>query len=250
MAWMPSLLVALAGWLITASTLSTSSTAAEPNPCIPATFENHAFTVCRADPAQQEFRLFLQRQDGANFSQLEALPSEGLLFATNAGMFTPEYAPAGLYVENAIERKSLNTRASGYGNFHLQPNGVFWLQDGKAAVSTTADYARLKPAAEIATQSGPMLVIDGKLNPKFDDDGPSRYLRNGVGVTSAGIVAVAISEEPVSFGLFARLFRDTLECPNALYFDGSVSRLRVTGTQRELFGPPLGPLLGVYRRSK
>lgn len=230
--------------------LNASLAAADPAPCTAATFETHAFTVCRADPAQQDFRLFLQRGDGTNFSQLEQLPADGLLFATNAGMFTPEYAPAGLYIENAIERKSLNTRASGYGNFHLQPNGVFWVQDGKAAISTTADYARMKPAAEIATQSGPMLVIDGKLNPKFDDDGPSRNIRNGIGVTASGSVAVVISEEPISFGVFARLFRDTLHCPNALYFDGSVSRLRVTGEKRDLFGPPLGPLLGVYQRGK
>ncbi|MEQ1671293.1 MAG: phosphodiester glycosidase family protein, partial [Hyphomicrobium sp.] len=125
------------------------------------TFEEQAFTVCHADPAIHDIRLFLKRPDGTNFSQLEALPADGLLFATNAGMFTPEYTPAGLYIENAIERKSLNTRASGYGNFHIQPNGVFWVQDGKAAISTTADYQRLDPSAEIATQSGPMLVVNG-----------------------------------------------------------------------------------------
>ncbi len=83
-----------------------------------------------------------------------------------------EYTAAGLYIENGIERKALNTRKSGYGNFHLQPNGVFWVQDGKAAVTPTADYARLKPSADIATQSGPMLVIGGAINPKFDDNGP------------------------------------------------------------------------------
>ncbi|MEQ1652519.1 MAG: phosphodiester glycosidase family protein, partial [Hyphomicrobium sp.] len=82
----------------------------------------------------------------------------------------------------------------------------------------------------------------------FDDNGPSRYVRNGIGVTASGSIAVAISEEPVSFGTFARLFRDQLKCPNALYLDGSVSRLRVAGEKRDTFGPPLGPLLGVYSR--
>lgn len=247
LAWLKCALSLVAAMLILNPSFAATASSA---PCPAVTFESHAFTVCRADPAHHDFRLFLQRPDGTNFSQLEAIPGDGLLFATNAGMFTPEYAAAGLYIENAIERKRLNTRTSGNGNFHLQPNGVFWVQDGKAAVTPTSDFARLKPAAEIATQSGPMLVIDGKLNPKFDDDGPSRNIRNGIGVTASGSVAIAISEEPVSFGVFARLFRDMLGCPNALYFDGSVSRLRVTGEKRDLFGPPLGPILGVYQRGK
>lgn len=218
------------------------------SPCSSKTFDEQAYTVCVADPAKTDFRLFLRRADGNNYGTLEAIPSEGLLFATNAGMYTPEYAAAGLYVENGIQRKALNTRKSGYGNFHLQPNGVFWVQDGHAAVTQTSDYARLKPSPDIATQSGPMLVIDGALNPKFDDNGPSRNIRNGIGVTREGLVAVAISEEGVSFGAFARLFRDELKCPNALYFDGSVSRLLISGEKRDNFGPPLGPILGIYEK--
>lgn len=234
---------------VSVAVLTASVAAAASTPCRPLTFEDRSYTVCIADPATTDFKLYLNKPDGSSYGTLEALPGDALLFATNAGMFTPEHAPAGLYIENGIERKALNTRKSGYGNFHLQPNGVFWVQDGHAAVTPTNDYARQKPSAEIATQSGPMLVIDGKLNPKFDDDGPSRNIRNGIGVTADGHVAVAISEEPVSFGTFARLFRDPLKCPNALYFDGSVSRLRVPGQSRDTFGPPFGPMLAVYHRA-
>jgi uncharacterized protein YigE (DUF2233 family) len=222
---------------------------AENQPCAARTFEDQSFTVCLADPASMDFKLYLKRGDETLYGSLEAIPDDGLLFATNAGMYTPEYAAAGLYVENGIQRKALNTRKSGYGNFHLQPNGVFWVQDGHAAVTTTEAYARLKPSADIATQSGPMLVIAGAINPKFDDNGPSRTIRNGVGVMNDGRVAIAISEGPVSFGAFARLFRDDLKCPNALYLDGSVSRLRIAGETRDSFGPPLGPILGIYKKS-
>ncbi len=221
---------------------------AEAPACQAQSFEAHAFTVCTADPAQVSVRLFLNREDGRAYGALDALPSDKLIFATNAGMFTPEYRPAGLYIENGIEKQPLNTRSEGYGNFHLQPNGVFWLKDGTAHVSTTPEYARLKPAPALATQSGPMLVISGTINPKFDADGQSRYVRNGIGVTADGKIAVVISEEPVSFGAFARLFRDALNCPNALYLDGSVSRLLTAGAVRNTAGPQLGPLLGVYRR--
>ncbi|MEQ1714422.1 MAG: phosphodiester glycosidase family protein [Hyphomicrobium sp.] len=221
-----------------------------PNVCTLVAFEDQKFTACNADLAHHDIRLFLTRADGSNFGQLGALPREALLFATNAGMFTPEYAPAGLFVENGSQVRPLNTSA-GSGNFHLQPNGVFWIANGKAAVSTTADYAARAPVPYLATQSGPMLVVDGKLHPKFDENGTSRYIRNGIGVARDGTVQIAISEQPVSFGVFARFFRDHLQCPNALYFDGSVSRLLFAGdTRRDVSGPALGPLLAVYAKAK
>lgn len=238
--------------MITAVALFPLSAAsyADAKLCGPVTFEGQSFTVCTADPAQYTFRLFLNAPNGAKYGQLNAIPSDGLMFATNAGMYAPDYEPAGLYIENGITKRRLNTRASGYGNFHLNPNGVFWIKDGKAAVATSTDFARRKAAADLATQSGPMLVIGGKLHPRFDKDGPSRNVRNGIGVTATGLVSVAISDEPVSFGKFARLFRDRLKCPNALYFDGNVSRLRAAGDLLPEFGTKLGPILGVYRRAR
>lgn len=243
-----SLAVIVAALLVRVVSSDTMAETPATAPCRAETFETHAFTVCIVDPAEARIRLFLQREDGSAYGALDSLPADKLLFATNAGMFTPEYRPAGLYVEDSIERQPLNTRAQGYGNFHLQPNGVFWMKGAAAHVSTTAEYARLKPKADLATQSGPMLVIAGNINPKFDADGMSRYIRNGIGVTEKGAVAVAISQEPVSFGVFARLFRDALKCKDALYFDGSVSRLLVPSDKRSTDGPRLGPLLGVYGR--
>lgn len=235
--------------LVFALTLTALSPAqAERTACGSVRFEGQNFTVCTANPARETFRLFLDGPSGKKYGRLDAIPSDKLLFATNAGMYTPAYEPAGLYVENGVMKRRLNTRALGYDNFHLNPNGVFWIRNGKAAVATSADFARRKPAAELATQSGPMLVIGGKLHPRFDDNGPSRNVRNGIGVTVAGDVAVAISDAPVSFGTFARLFRDKLKCPNALYFDGNVSRLRTPGDLIPEIGPQLGPILGIYAR--
>lgn len=210
-------------------------------------FEGQSFTVCAADLAHNDVRLFLKRADGTNFGDPEALPHDGLLFATNAGMFGASRAPIGLYVENGNQVHALNTKNGG-GNFHLQPNGVFWTKDGKAAITATADFATAKSVSDIATQSGPMLVINGTLNANFDTNGPSRYVRNGVGVSDATHIYVAISDEPVSFGVFARLFRDELKCLNALYLDGAVSRLYYPGLPEGYGGGELGPLLGVYTR--
>lgn len=226
--------------------LQTAASAHAGEVCDERTFEGQRFRVCAADLDRHDIRIFWKQPDGSNYSHPEALPRERLLFATNAGMFTPEYAPAGLYVENGTERTSINTR-SGAGNFHVQPNGVFWVKDGAAAVSTTQNFIAAEIQPDVATQSGPMLVIDGAINAKFDRDGPSRYIRNGVGVQDATHVYFALSLVPVSFGVFARLFRDELHCPNALYLDGSLSRI-FEPSAPSTRGLPLGPLIGVYTR--
>ena len=91
-----------------------------------------------------------------------------------------------------------------------------------------------------------MLVIDGALHPRFLPRSNSRFIRNGVGVSADGTeVIFAISNERVNFDHFGRLFRDHLKTPNALYFDGKVSRLFAPELGREDLGFPLGPMVGV-----
>jgi uncharacterized protein YigE (DUF2233 family) len=53
------------------------------------------------------------------------------------------------------------------------------------------------------------------------------------------------SEEPVNFHEFARLFRDQLDCPNALFLDGTVSSLHALELKRSDFRMDLGPLIGI-----
>ena len=140
------------------------------------------------------------------------------MFAANAGMFDPALKPVGLYVEQGRELAHLNTR-SAHGNFHMKPNGVYVSADA-AGVVDTPTFLQQKPRAQLATQSGPMLVINGRLHPRFNRRSTSLKARDGVGVRADGKVLFAISEGEVSFDAFARLFRDGLNCPNALFLDG------------------------------
>lgn len=180
-----------------------------------------------------------------SFAELMALiPAERVAFAMNAGMFDADGRPIGLAISGQRQVHAINLK-DGPGNFHLKPNGVFSVaRSGGAQIApsapTTAHYRM--PMIELATQSGPMLVIDGKLHPKLSHDGQSRHIRNGVGVRD-GKAWFVISNEVVSMGKFARFFRDHLQTPNALYFDGSVSSLWDPANGRLDSGVPLGPMI-------
>jgi uncharacterized protein YigE (DUF2233 family) len=133
----------------------------------------------------------------------------------------------------------------------MKPNGIFYISADRAAVAETQAFLKQRPQADLATQSGPMLVTDGRLHPRFDRRSTSLKARNGVGVRADGKVIFVISQDAVSFEAFARLFRDGLKCPNALFLDG--------GNASSLYAPtlshpsnivPLGPMLVVFETDR
>ncbi len=223
-------------------------------PCRVIVFEGARHLACRFVAGKDDIRLFWADEQGrplGSFQRLERrLLRRGLRlrFAMNAGMFTPTYRPAGLYVEQGREVQALNLK-KGHGNFHLMPNGVFWIGDKRAGVMESRAFARKRPRARHATQSGPMLVIDGRLHPRFRRNSDSLKIRNGVGVMRDGrTVWFAISRDPVNFHHFARLFRDVLKTPDALFLDGGVSQVHVPGwppAGLSFFPRPLGPMVAV-----
>lgn len=230
--------------------------AVERPACHAQTFEGARFTVCRVDTQRDDVRLMAFGASGAPLRSFDAVAAvlgqdvRRVRFAMNAGMFDPAGRPIGLYVEEGRELKPINLR-EGPGNFHMLPNGVFSVDpDGVVHVETSPAFAARGGAPRYATQSGPMLVIEGRLHPAIRDDGPSRLIRNGVGVRGARLAIFVISEDPVSFGRLARFFRDELGCRDALFLDGSVSSLWAPALQRRDAGAPLGPMVVVTRKKR
>lgn len=223
-----------------------------PSQCREVDFEAVAYVVCQIDTASEQVDLFLRDIDGKPFGSLPAFDAAvakrdtPIVLAMNAGMYHEDLTPVGLYVSDGRLQSPLNL-ADGEGNFFLKPNGVFFIaNNGSAGVIETTAFAAAKPEVRLATQSGPMLVIDGLIHPRFEQNGTSRFIRNGVGVRDdAHTVVLAISRSEVSLGSFARLFRDALGCRNALFFDGAISALS-NGKEMVIGGEfPAGPIIAV-----
>jgi len=216
--------------------------------CRKTIIEGARYVICEFG-TRDDIELFLRDGAGAPIAQFErvretlAARKRTLVFAMNAGMYHEDRSPVGLYVENGRQLKRLST-ANGPGNFSMKPNGVFYVDAKGAGVLETRAFAKRRIGATFATQSGPMLVIDGKLHPRFRADSLSRHRRNGVGVTGKSVV-FALADDPVTFHEFARVFRDVLKTPNALYLDGSISRLYAADIDRNDFGFSLGPIVAV-----
>jgi uncharacterized protein YigE (DUF2233 family) len=215
--------------------------------CDNLTFEGASYTACEVDPVSDDLRLFLYDENGLPFGSFAAIETAmgPLSFAMNAGMYHEDRSPVGHYVEDGQQAMRLVTNP-GPGNFGLLPNGVLCIAPDRVRVIETLAFAAEEPDCRDVTQSGPMLVIDGALHPRFQPDSTSRNIRNGVGATDDGDRAVfVISNDPVNFHTFARFFRDGLGLPQALYFDGRISRLYAPELGRTDLGARMGPIVGV-----
>ncbi len=182
---------------------------------------------------EADIRLYGGRSGGSTFTDaITVAESEHrqTIVLMNGGMFGQDHGPVGLFVANGEARHTLNLR-DGDGNFHLKPNGVFWLDTrGIAHVTVSEGFDADRSPVMFATQSGPMLLIDGTVHPEFRPDSTNKLVRNAVGVSSNGdTVHLVISQGAVRFHDLATLFRDKLACEDALFLDATVSKLWTDG---------------------
>ena len=251
-------LIALSGCQAQAgSEEQTAANSPTASACEPVMFEETPLTHCIADPQQHRIRMVLGPTPARPYRSLAALAADRpadtapMAFAMNGGMFDANGAPIGYYVEKGERLQRLN-RADGPGNFHMKPNGVFFGTGREWAVlSSDAFYDIVEKRPAFATQSGPMLVIDGEIHPAFIVGSSDRKRRNGVGVSSPTEVHFVISEERVNFHDFARFLRDRLGSDNALFLDGgSASGLYAPSLKRNDLPPweGYGPIVGAVSR--
>jgi uncharacterized protein YigE (DUF2233 family) len=231
--------LALALLLLAASPVSAA--------CRSEAYNGASYTLCEVEGGQ-DLRLFLNDANGekyGSFDRVNEAVGGKLVFAMNAGMYHPDRRPVGLYIEDGEALTKLITKDTS-GNFGLLPNGVFCIKEDGFAVIESRSFVQSAPACRYASQSGPMLVIDGALHPKFLQGSSYTNIRNGVGVSDDGRRAVfVISDQAVNFWDFASFMRDGLGLNNALYFDGTISRLYAPEIGRDDIGFAMGPIVGL-----
>ena len=206
------------------------------------------FISYTVNPQLQRLELYWKDSRGTIFRNINNLKTwlefkqTTLVFAMNGGMYKEDNAPLGLFIQQGKRLNGLNTRG-GNGNFYLKPNGVFYtMNDRSAGICRTEDFNQKN--VQFATQSGPMLVIDGQLHPAFVQGSTNLNIRNGVGVLPDNSVVFAISTKPVNFYDFANYFKQ-LGCKNALYLDGLVSRMYLPAQQWVQLDGNFGVIIGV-----
>ena len=233
--------------LLAACSSQPEAAAPQPSPCREQRFEGSGFIVCSpASAAKLNLYAAGAGETAKRKFRLLWIDPAKVAFAMNAGMFDDEGRPIGLAVVEGKRVHKIALRAGG-GNFGMKPNGVFLVtRDGRAEIVVSEDYGD-RTDVRLATQSGPMLLIDGKLHPRIKPDGESVYIRNAVGIGADGKPQFVISTDPVSFGRLARFFRDGLKAEDALYFDGSVSSLWDPANGRMDVVTDLGPIIVAFR---
>lgn len=184
------------------------------------------------NPKEQKLDFYWKDSAGKNYENFGILKkslqkqNKELVFAVNGGMFKRDLSPQGLFIQNKKTLFKADTIQKGYGNFYMQPNGIFYLtKENNPVVCTTKDFLKKdnKQNIKYATQSGPMLLIDGQLHSKFQKGSSNLNIRNGVGILSNGNILFVMSKEEINFYDLATFFKQK-GCKNALYLDGFVSK--------------------------
>jgi len=186
------------------------------------------YVIFEANPKKENIQFYWKNDSGKAIKNINGLKkyveskNENLKFAMNGGMFEVNNIPKGLYIENSKILNKIDT-STGNGNFYLQPNGVFYITKNHEPKIVETKKFGFNENIQFATQSGPMLLINGNINYIFQEQSKNVNIRNGVGILENGNVVFVMSKAEVNFYNFALLFKE-LGCKKALYLDGFVSR--------------------------
>ena len=178
----------------------------------------YAYAVDLGTTALRSFWLDRANRPYTSIARLEGeqyRAGYSLQFAINGGIFDQRRRPQGLYIEQGKVLAELDTTKPGTdaGNFYLEPNGVFLVDSqNNARILTTQRFTEHFPSSKarasirLAVQSGPALLVDGRINSVFAEQSMNKKRRTGVGVIDARRVVFGMSAEDISFYDFAAVF--------------------------------------------
>lgn len=215
-------------------------------------FRNRSYDVYRADLKKLRLGMFWKDSSGqrigtiGNLRIILAKEGKKLLFATNGGMFMEDGSPLGLFIAHGKMLAPLNRR-KGKSNFYIEPNGIFMTKGQHCGIIKTPLLNEKLKEADFATQSGPMLIENGRINTAFNRNSENRNIRSGVGILSDHEAVFAISNDPVTFYEFSQFLRDRFGCTEALFLDGGISEMYLPEIKRFESMQQFGPIIAVYK---
>ncbi len=187
-----------------------------------------------------KIRMYWKDSSGVPFMTFERLRKEHpeAKFIINAGHFTHDFKPDGLYIENGQQLSPVKEILNPKINLETMPMGVFYISPQGAFIKPLSGKFTQK-GVSFATQSSPMLVINGRVNPALPRG--RHRLRSGVGILPDGKVYFALLD--MELRLFARHFLDK-GCTQALCLNGDVSDVWIEGQSRKKYSR-FGPMIVV-----
>lgn len=213
--------------------------------------QDDRFVTFEVNPKTSTIQMFWRNEKGENFRNAATLQDyvksehKTLFFAMNGGMYRRDGSPQGLYIEKGAKKSEIDT-LQGNGNFYLKPNGIFYITSDKKAIISDAQYFKMNSKIIYATQSGPMLVVDGKIHSAFKENSTNINIRNGVGILPNHHVVFAMSKKEINFYDFATYFKN-IGCKNALYLDGFVSRTYLPEKNWKQTDGNFGVIIGIAK---
>lgn len=188
------------------------------------------------DPAA--IKMYWKDKKGIPYMTFERLlkSNKNIVFITGVGKFSGAFTSMGLYIENGQLLHPIKTVQNTKVNLEIQPSGVFQINASGASIEPLQAKRAYKNAIG-AIQSGPMLVVDGRINAALPNR--TKVLRNGVGIKKDGKVYFACFE--ASMREFAEHFQKE-GCLNALILESDHPDIWYNGNSRNKFNR-FGPMI-------
>jgi len=183
-------------------------------------------------------KMYWKDSKGIPYMTFERLlkSNKNIVFITGVGKFSGAFSSIGLYIENGQQLHPIKTVQNTKINLEIQPCGVFHINASGAFIDPLQSKQAYKHAIW-AIQSGPMLLIDGRINAALPNR--TKVLRNGVGIKKDGKVYFACME--ASMREFAEHFQKQ-GCLNALILESDHPDVWYNGNSRNKFNR-FGPMI-------
>jgi uncharacterized protein YigE (DUF2233 family) len=212
------------------------------------------FVVYQVDIKKKNLDFYWKDDKQNHFGSIQNLKlwlnanKKKLEFAMNGGMYKKDRTPQGLFIQDYSTKSKIDT-TNGNGNFYLKPNGVFYITNKNVATICTTSNFKDNGQIKMATQSGPMLLINGEIHKAFTENSANVNIRNGVGILPNNELLFAMSKKEVNLYDFATFFKNK-GCKNALYLDGFVSRVYCPKEKWTQTDGDFGVIIAVTKENK